>query len=28
VTLRGYAQGAGYRIGFGEASGQVMPARA
>jgi fumarylacetoacetase len=27
VTLRGYAQGAGYRIGFGEVSGEIMPAK-
>lgn len=27
VTLRGYAQGDGYRIGFGEASGQILPAK-
>ena len=27
VTLRGYAQGEGYRIGFGEASGQILPAK-
>jgi fumarylacetoacetase len=26
LTLRGYAQGPGYRIGFGECSGQVLPA--
>jgi fumarylacetoacetase len=26
VTLRGYCQGEGYRIGFGEASGKIMPA--
>ena len=27
VTLRGHAQGAGYRIGFGECTGQLLPAR-
>ena len=27
VTLRGYAQGNGYRIGFGEADGLVLPAK-
>lgn len=27
ITLRGYAQGEGYRIGFGEASGQILPAK-
>lgn len=27
ITLRGYAQGDGYRIGFGEASGQILPAK-
>jgi len=27
VTLRGHAQGRGYRIGFGEASGKILPAR-
>lgn len=26
LIMRGYAQGPGYRIGFGECSGQVMPA--
>jgi fumarylacetoacetase len=26
VTLRGHAQGAGYRIGFGECAGRVLPA--
>lgn len=26
VTIRGYAQGDGYRIGFGEASGVILPA--
>ncbi|MBT8399433.1 MAG: fumarylacetoacetase [Rhodothermia bacterium] len=26
VTLRGWAQGDGYRVGFGEASGTVLPA--
>lgn len=28
LTLRGHAQGAGYRIGFGDCVGQVMPALA
>ena len=27
VTLRGYCQGNGYRVGFGECSGKVLPAR-
>jgi fumarylacetoacetase len=27
VTLTGYAQGNGYRIGFGEARGRILPAR-
>jgi len=27
VTLRGHAQGRGYRIGFGAASGKILPAR-
>ncbi len=27
VTFRGYAQGDGYRIGFGEVTGKVLPAR-
>ncbi|KNC85290.1 fumarylacetoacetase [Sphaeroforma arctica JP610] len=27
VTVRGYCQGEGYRIGFGEASGLVLPAK-
>ena len=27
VTLRGWAQGDGYRVGFGEATGTVLPAR-
>jgi fumarylacetoacetase len=26
VTLRGWCQGAGYRIGLGDVSGQVVPA--
>ncbi len=26
VTLRGYAQGEGYRVGFGEADGAILPA--
>ena len=26
VTLRGYCQGKGYRIGFGEVSGAIVPA--
>ena len=26
VTLRGWAQGEGHRIGFGECSGKVLPA--
>ena len=26
VTLRGHAQGAGYRIGFGECTGTLLPA--
>ena len=25
VTLRGYCQGPGYRVGFGECIGQVLP---
>ena len=28
VTLRGHAQGDGYRIGFGDCAGQVLPAHA
>lgn len=28
ITLRGHAQGDGYRIGFGECSGRLLPARA
>src|SRR5262249_3732884 len=27
VTLTGWCQGAGYRVGFGEATGTVLPAR-
>ncbi|KAH7623478.1 hypothetical protein Ndes2526B_g01915 [Nannochloris sp. 'desiccata'] len=27
VTLTGYCQGEGYRIGFGECTGQILPAR-
>lgn len=27
VTLRGWAQGDGYRIGFGECAGRILPAR-
>ncbi len=27
LTLRGHCQGAGYRIGFGECSGEILPAR-
>ena len=27
VTFRGYAQGDGYRIGFGEVTGKILPAR-
>ncbi|HXH61689.1 MAG TPA: fumarylacetoacetase [Fimbriimonadaceae bacterium] len=27
VTFRGWAQGDGYRVGFGEVSGKIMPAR-
>jgi fumarylacetoacetase len=27
LVMRGHAQGADYRIGFGECSGQVLPAR-
>jgi fumarylacetoacetase len=27
VTLRGHAQGKGYRIGFGDCTGMVLPAR-
>ena len=27
VTLRGHAQGDGYRIGFGECAGKILPAR-
>ena len=26
VTLRGWGQGAGYRVGFGEVSGTILPA--
>lgn len=26
LTMRGYAQGQGYRIGFGEATGEILPA--
>jgi fumarylacetoacetase len=26
VTLRGYCEGNGYRIGFGEVQGQILPA--
>jgi fumarylacetoacetase len=26
VTLRGYAQGDGYRIGFGDCTGRILPA--
>jgi len=26
VILRGYAQGAGYRVGFGECTGKILPA--
>ena len=26
LTLRGHAQGDGYRIGFGECSGKILPA--
>ena len=25
LTFRGYAQGKGYRVGFGEASGVILP---
>ena len=28
MTLTGYAQGAGYRIGFGECVGKILPAPA
>jgi fumarylacetoacetase len=28
LTLRGHAQGDGYRIGFGDCAGQVLPAHA
>jgi fumarylacetoacetase len=28
ITLRGHAQGDGYRIGFGECSGKVVAAQA
>lgn len=27
VTMTGYCQGAGYRVGFGEVTGQILPAR-
>ena len=27
VTLTGFCQGAGYRVGFGEVTGQILPAR-
>lgn len=27
VVLRGYCQGDGFRVGFGECSGKVLPAR-
>jgi fumarylacetoacetase len=27
LTITSWAQGAGYRIGFGEVTGQVLPAR-
>lgn len=26
VTMRGYCQGDGYRIGFGEVTGKILPA--
>jgi fumarylacetoacetase len=26
LTLRGHAQGDGYRVGFGECSGRILPA--
>ena len=26
VTLKGYCQGKGYRVGFGECTGKVLPA--
>jgi fumarylacetoacetase len=26
VTLRGYCQGEGYRVGFGECAGTILPA--
>ena len=26
ITLTGWCQGDGYRVGFGEASGQILPA--
>jgi fumarylacetoacetase len=28
VTLTGWCQGDGYRVGFGEVTGQILPARA
>lgn len=27
VTMRGYCQGGGYRVGFGEVTGKILPAR-
>lgn len=27
ITLRGWCQGAGYRVGFGECVGQIVPAQ-
>jgi fumarylacetoacetase len=27
VILRGHAQGDGYRIGFGDCAGQILPAK-
>lgn len=27
VTLRGFAQGEGFKVGFGECAGKVLPAR-
>ena len=26
VTMKGYCQGEGYRVGFGECTGQILPA--
>ncbi|WP_250518098.1 hypothetical protein [Caballeronia sp. ATUFL_M1_KS5A] len=27
ITLRGWCQGEGYRVGFGECAGRILPAR-